>query len=107
MLDLSLKDKLAICYGVLFPKELFSYRDKKNLIFNKGYRAGLKDTKRPGLYKVTTNYCSTGKVEEFEFDDIQEALDFIEQFYDSSTGKRDSCDFVQTYLDRDLEYLIP
>jgi len=107
-MKLTLREKLHICYGVFFPKGLFCYhaKDKNKFIFNNGYSAGWRDNKLPGLYKVTTCIYKGNKSYEYFFDNLDEAIDFIERFYSSSTDKGDSCDFVQTYLDRDLGYLI-
>jgi hypothetical protein len=109
-IDLPLLDKLKICWGVLFPVELFMWNnkyvlnrinDKNMFIFNKGYRVGMADQKAPGEYKATvTDYF--GNTDSF-FDDLSEAVKFVV----NKRSEGSLCEIYQTYLDRDLEHLLP
>ena len=106
-MQLSFLDKLVICWGILQLKVDMSYnlRDKERYIFNKGYNTGLKDQQLPGEYKVIIT--AGGSSQEYEFDDIQVAINFMEGCKNPESCYVNSFEFVQTYLDRDLDYLIP
>ena len=111
--QLSLWEKLVICWGILWLKVDLGYnlRDKERYIFNKGYNTGLKDTKLPGEYKVTISTSggkeNGGQSDDYKFDDLQTATNFIEGCKNPEACYVNSFEFVQTYLDRDLDHLIP
>ena len=106
-LRLTFLDKLKICWGIINIGDVYNWRpgDKNVYVFNAGYVAGLADTKRPGLYKVTV-HNKDGQSCDYTFDDMQRAIEFASGHGPDSPNPDEGCDFVQTYLDRDLDHLI-
>jgi predicted transcriptional regulator len=99
------KEFLVKVRNGLYQLQRVYLRDKERYIFNKGYNTGLKDQRLPGEYKVIIT--ASGSSQEYGFGDIQAAINFMEGCKNPESCYVNSFEFVQTYLDRDLDYLIP
>jgi hypothetical protein len=105
-------EKLKICYGILFPNELFSIekRSRKDFIFNMGYKAGLQSIKAPGTYIVKVFVPTIQKEQEYQFDgDLQKAVNFAKSVNERDIEPYDKDTYAeveQTFLNRNLDFLL-
>jgi len=108
-MKLTVLEKAEIIWGILKMGDDLSWNDKdtNQYIFNKGYKTGIQDTKRPGMYKVTVFHngptLESTFFDDIFFDDLQEAIDFAKS-EEGENGKY--CELFETFLDRDMDFLL-
>lgn len=102
---LSFLDKLKICWGVMNMVDVAGFlpHEKNQYIFNKGYKTGVQDVRRPGDYKVVVTKSDDSSQDYEGFLDLDHAAKFAKN-EDKMPGQY--AELFETFLDREMDFLI-
>lgn len=102
---LSFMDKLKICWGVMSMGDLAGFlpHEKNQYIFNKGYKTGIQDVRRPGAYKVVVTKRDGSSQDYSDFYDLQHATNFAKN---KNKMPGQYAELFETFLDRDMDWLL-